>query len=499
MDSDFDHSNIEHDPFDRAVFQGLIETVPELADLVERGGNLLPGWEVCLFDLFCVCFKLNLRLVPAEAVSPSRRFHRKIVEDFLASEGVRRVREQTALDEVRSGLVLLAVGRAIVREIKEEGLLISRELKEIWELAQLERRREEIADQLETFRNWEDGREAFREAAEQLAEELAVAEAQGEQLAQEIEASVEALPVGLKSRLETEATLLEPPLAALEEAQTAFSRSVGVPLSQSAGERLTLALHLQKNRKLWKLAAYIGRMRAQARAVRAARLACEAGELHRITTGADVSRLIPSELAILHHPLLRRDFLRRRLEERLLCYEIEAPEREGRGPMIVLIDGSGSMSGERDVWAKALALSLFEMARRQRRKFVAVSFSSGEAPLRPFTFEAPLRPSDLVAFAEYFPGGGTDFVAPLRYALERLRESRYRRGDVVLVTDGACQVPEAWLEEFLVEKERLEFSVFSLLIETGEDALAGVRPFSDRITTLAHLEDEAIREIFLDI
>ena len=57
--------------------------------------------------------------------------------------------------------------------------------------------------------------------------------------------------------------------------------------------------------------------------------------------------------------------------------------------------------------------------------------------------------------AEYFPGGGTDFERPLGAALDVLADSRFRKGDIVFVTDGQAQIGEAWREGFLAEKKRL--------------------------------------------
>ena len=90
--------------------------------------------------------------------------------------------------------------------------------------------------------------------------------------------------------------------------------------------------------------------------------------------------------------------------------------------MIVCLDGSSSMAGEKEIWSKAVALTLLEIARRQRRLFRFVCFSSADTPL--FTLDLNPRDHHLVRedraldVAEYFPGGGTDFETPLDAALD---------------------------------------------------------------------------------
>ena len=101
--------------------------------------------------------------------------------------------------------------------------------------------------------------------------------------------------------------------------------------------------------------------------------------------------------------------------------------------------------------------------------------------------------------AEYFPGGGTDFQKPLGAALDCLRRARRTRGDIVFITDGECRVDPEWLREFKREKDRLGFSLFSVLIDVGASSLGALKDFSDHITSVRQLTSEATREIFLKV
>jgi uncharacterized protein with von Willebrand factor type A (vWA) domain len=99
--------------------------------------------------------------------------------------------------------------------------------------------------------------------------------------------------------------------------------------------------------------------------------------------------------------------------------------------------------------------------------------------------------------AEYFPGGGTDFQKPLDAALECLRESRFKKGDIIFITDGECRVEPEWAERFREEKARLGFSLFSILIDMGPASLGTLKEFSDRISTIKQLTGEEAGDIFL--
>ena len=130
----------------------------------------------------------------------------------------------------------------------------------------------------------------------------------------------------------------------------------------SPGAQIELGRHLATNPKIQKLAALVGRMRQQARALRRTVFERATAELYDVGRGAEVSRLLPAELLALRHRVLRRDFLRRLVASDLLQYSLRAPEDAGRGPMVVCIDGSSSMAGEKEIWAKAVSLTLLDIA-----------------------------------------------------------------------------------------------------------------------------------------
>ena len=159
------------------------------------------------------------------------------------------------------------------------------------------------------------------------------------------------------------------------------------------------------------------------------------------------------------------------------------------------------MAGEKEIWSKAVALTLLEIARRQRRLFRFVCFSSAETPLYTIDLNPhahhEVQEDRALDVAEYFPGGGTDFEMPLDAAVATLAEARYRRGDVVLITDGECQVSPEWLERFRRDKKRLGFSLFSVLIDVGPASAATLAEMSDRVSSISKLNDAAARDLFV--
>jgi uncharacterized protein with von Willebrand factor type A (vWA) domain len=82
--------------------------------------------------------------------------------------------------------------------------------------------------------------------------------------------------------------------------------------------------------------------------------------------------------------------------------------------------------------------------------------------------------------------------------VERLQQSRFKKGDSVFITDGECQVTAEWAEQFRDQKEKLGFSLFSILIDVGSSSLGTLKEFSDRITTIKQLTCHEAQDIFVN-
>jgi uncharacterized protein with von Willebrand factor type A (vWA) domain len=496
---------VESDAYDRSAFAGLVAESPSLAALAESGGALVPHFAELLEDLFCLLFKLEPRFRPPEAVAPAAALNRALLEPLRDHAALEPLRERTNLDEVRAGLGTVLVGERVLALLREERLLPRGDLLDLWEVERLEQdlrsRAEEVADLDRLGEEGEGNAEARERARAQVAHTATVAEARLRQRARQMAERLREMPADSRTALPAAAARAARQLEESARDTAAWGTGLGAGGRTSPGRQLELGRRLATNPKLRKLAALVGRMREQALALRRKPFERASEEVFEVRLGADLERLLPPELLALGHPVLRRDFARRLLEGRLLTYGLRGADERGRGPMIVCLDGSSSMAGEKEIWSKAVALTLVEIARRQRRLFRFICFSSAEMPL----FTRDLNPGErhevqadrALDVAEYFPGGGTDFETPLAAALEGLRAARYRRGDVVLITDGECQVSAPWLERFRSEKKRLGFSLFSVLIDVGPSTLGTLEALSDRITRVSTLTDDAARELFV--
>jgi uncharacterized protein with von Willebrand factor type A (vWA) domain len=219
-----------------------------------------------------------------------------------------------------------------------------------------------------------------------------------------------------------------------------------------------------------------GALRAQARAARRKRREKTASEVYRVARGGDdLGRLLPCELWALRHQVRRRDFLRRLVEKDLLQYDLIGDDHRGRGPMVICVDGSGSMAGARELWAKAVALALVDIARKEKRNARALVFSGPEVNLHSFDLLTKRRAGGgtrvdldaVVQLAECFPQGGTDFEKPLVAALETVRNQTFKGADIIFITDGEAAISDAFAKQMKQAKKRQDIGVFAILVDNS--------------------------------
>ena len=505
---------IESDSYDRAVYERLREESPSFQTLEESGGALLPHFDALLRDLFCALFKYNVVFFKETEVLPSASVSRELLAALQTGELAQLLREATVLDEGKAGLATVLLGEGALRLLKSEKTLTRRDLLDVWNVEKQEelvqekideaQNAKELAEQAEASQDVaKEVKELLEQTADRMASQARAEETRLRRQAKQLNEDLSRVQKETQNRFLKEAIEVTQNLDDATQEAESWGVAVGSGHKSSPGRQIELGKHLAGNDKLKKLAKMVGRMKRHALALRRKIFERTNDEVFEVGVGAELSRLLPHELVSLQHPLLRKDFVRRFVDNGLLQYDLRGVEEKGKGPVIVCLDGSSSMMGDKEIWAKAVTLTLLEIARRERRLFRAICFSSAGAPLYTVDLNARVRyeaeMDKVMELAEYFPGGGTDFETPLDAALACIQESRFKRGDIVFFTDGECQVHEDWAERFVAEKEELGFSIFSILIDVGHSSLGPLKTFSDKITSVSQLTSEEVKDLFVKL
>lgn len=169
-------------------------------------------------------------------------------------------------------------------------------------------------------------------------------------------------------------------------------------------------------------------------------------EIEEITTGQSLRNMMPIELAIMSDNQTEDLFYLKYASQKLQLFASKPKEESSlkvdkqrqlkprleKGPIIVSLDTSGSMSGKPIQLAKCLLLQLLRMAKKQKRKCYLISFSVRAKYLDLSRYGAWRMVNQ---FLDDHFSGGTDGEEMLNAALELLQTANFSMADVLIISD----------------------------------------------------------------
>lgn len=195
------------------------------------------------------------------------------------------------------------------------------------------------------------------------------------------------------------------------------------------------------------------------------------GEKYSLELGNDISRALTSELAMLATPETTPLFLQKYQRRQIKQYCRREPVYKGMGDIICCLDESSSTAGDPAAWGKAVALTLLEIAADSGRKFALIHFSGpGSVQINVF-LPGQYGVRDKLCAAEIFLSGGTDFATPMSEALRLMEEQGFENADVVFITDGECELPDAYIKGLQKKQAEYRFTVTGVLLDSGKSGM----------------------------
>ena len=482
-----DRNVIIHDKLDKLFFS-KIEDAGLIQETTEKASGKTKLAEELVQDAFFSLYKYKPEL--ASVVAEEALPHREAFSKAFELKEFKELRASTRLDVLASGV---ATATLVPRLLE----LLPDDLKEKQnELAEARDQHKQIGLQIVGLK--ELIQQASGQRKHQLQQQLMKLQSQSSQLQQKIQKlSKEVKDLTAKYSKQITLAMRKASKEAKEKAKDvsqllSWGMEPGEPETlENLKEKMEVARKLMKDEKLQKIIKMAGRYRRLALSIKKQKIREAVSEVYTIKMNSDLKRALPSELVKVAVPELKPLFLMDLINGKILSYELKGKERVGRGPVIVLIDNSGSMSGYKEVWSKAVALGIFAACFDEGRKFIGVHFSSRHDPLieveiLPRTNKIPQR---IYRFISTFIGGGTDFEKPLNRAVELMGE--LPKADVILITDGICAVSDEWLKRFLNTKRELDFKVLSIVVgQPGACTDETLLKFSDVVYNPLDLEKE---------
>lgn len=481
---------IQYDRWDRRSIEMIQREVAdyvvaeqELHKSVDTG---IEAMNDCLMSLF----KVNPVLEQESGVRPKFRVNRHVISEMMNLREYEKNRPMSMADPVGAGLAAAAM--------EPELEVLFDKLKTAQDLAE---KADELAQQFQ---------QAYDETSESIDELLEQAQEEGEEAAEDLLAQAEALAENLEKlreqmeaaegelgeELDTQTPSVQRALrsaldAAGQQGEAVSQFENGWGLQPGSIKRLDPKKRMELSRKLntpmfQKLAQLIGKMQNIAIHEQLHQVDYSVEEVYDLEQGNDLARIIPAEILYLNDDLLILDFLRRFAESDLSQYAIRGEDSTVQGDIIYLEDGSSSMNGTPEIWAKSIGGALLKTATMQKRDFMGVNFSGPGSYIK---FDFDLSTSKFFKMDKYagkrhvgsYEGaeavldyystsmqGGTCFMTPLSVALDHLIDQHNQKGrvsaDIVFATDGQADVSSAFFEKLKEEQARLNFRIFGIAI-----------------------------------
>lgn len=212
----------------------------------------------------------------------------------------------------------------------------------------------------------------------------------------------------------------------------------------------------------------------------------------------EISRVLPSEIAILNDPEIENLFYFRFIEKQLLSYkysqmhavrqeetrqkEIEVSKsKDLTGPIIICVDTSGSMQGVPEQTAKLATFALAKIAIKEHRKCFLISFSTGIETLDMSDFRKPNALETLASFLNKSFNGGTDATPALSECLRQLKTENYNNADVLMISDFVMSSLPAQVVSAIESEKKKGTFFYSLVIGQSANNRA-IECFNENIT-----------------
>ena len=165
-------------------------------------------------------------------------------------------------------------------------------------------------------------------------------------------------------------------------------------------------------------------------------------EMSGVTLGRDLANLLPQELSMLKDENLELLFNLKYIQNRLFCFEKQGYETiqkehykmaKNEGAMIICVDTSSSMSGNREYLAKAITLFLATKASMQNRACYLINFSTD---IETMELSGKDNARNLINFLTMSFNGGTDVAPALKEGLKKMQEDSFKQSDLIVISDG---------------------------------------------------------------
>ena len=455
-----------------AVYRDLRREDGELDNIEKTCGEKLSTFPALSRDIYQSFYSLNVHRRPEEDLSePARRFNAPILEEVIRSENYPAIKAACEGRQIPSYEAAGEFIREVAGSLDDLLAQAGGPKGSLNTLERLEEKRDESLEKLQTrLKQLEQAepkqspeleKQVIR-AANQAQSQVNQADAVGRMVHQQMLQNQDAISACFARAGRVAEEKAETVSAAL--AAWGYGPDSHEPEKRAAD--FALAARVTQSPVLREVARYLGRLKELMDGKRKNGYAYGRGEKYSLELGGDISHAIASEFAMLAAPETLPLFLRKLQRKALKQYQRREPVRKGSGDIICMLDESASAEDQAP-WCKAVALALMDIAIRDKRRFAVIHFAGVGHFQTDLFFPGQYTREDVLRCTETFLNGNTDYETPLREALRLMEQEGFENADMVFVTDGACRLPDSFVEEFRKEQAARRFQVTGILLDAG--------------------------------
>lgn len=196
-----------------------------------------------------------------------------------------------------------------------------------------------------------------------------------------------------------------------------------------------------------------------------------AEEIDRVETGDNLERVLPAELSMPENLFYKRyatkelqQFSSPGRDKPKKVKEHRKDPRLTKGPIVVSIDSSSSMSGWPEKIAFSLLKQLLRMAKKQKRSCFLISFS---VRARSIDLAKPRNWGKLDNFLKNRFSGGTNGEQMLGEAIRVLQKGTFEMADVLIISDLQFPAPRPETKGKIDKEKSLGTRFYALQIGYG--------------------------------
>lgn len=477
------------DKSDIRIFNTLLNNNDKLSKTNKTGNEVYPIFNELHQDLFNIFYKYKPILNDSENIERDYILNEEIIKSIMSLDKYKEIRNITKFDDMATSIGMEYVGEEVFNLIEK----LNKEHEEL--LTEIKSNNEALLDleskdtsnlsqeEIDTLHiKYNDAVKLFNEQKEKLSEVIS----------KENKFTInQILDKTIKHLKDVDNIITNWGLGNSTEFQNMGYQEKIKLLDKLRSPRITAITNL------------LGRFKQLAIQSQKQKIKKGFNEVDDVVLGSDITKVLMIDLSKIMHPILKKLFFKSYLENGLLIYKYSTKEKKQRGPIIICIDNSGSMSGQPEIWSKTVGLAILEIARIQKRSCFIIHFDSQDKSYLPVyefkkntSFNLPLA----LEMCSYFSCGGTDFQEPLELSQDKItQDGDFEKADIVFITDGEAPVSDSWLKNFLLWKKEKKVNIYSVLIDLSYNTTSSLKLFSDTIYKLEDLTTDTLNSTAINI